>query len=238
VNAHELLEQAEFVENPEPRCPVVLLLDTSGSMSGEPIAELNKGLEEFERALKGDRLASLRVEVAIITFGGRVSLHDVAGTGTMPGDAGDAFVTADTFQPPTLRASGDTPMGEAVRQGLQLLRKRKEIYKQNGVEYYRPWMFLLSDGHPTDGGWETAADQAREEEARKGVMLFAVGVENADLKKLGRFSGQREPLKLRGLAFQELFNWLSRSLSSVSHSNPGDMAPLPAVGWAQVDTAH
>ncbi|MGH2545199.1 MAG: vWA domain-containing protein [Ardenticatenaceae bacterium] len=238
MSTHELLEQTEFVENPEPRCPVVLLLDTSGSMNGEPIAELNKGLLEFEHALKGDRLASLRVEAAIITFGGKVGLVDVAGAGTTPSDAGDAFVTVDSFHPPTLQAGGDTPMGEAARQGLQLLRKRKEIYKQNGVEYYRPWMFLLSDGHPTDRGWEAAADQVKEEEARKGVMFFAVGVENADLQKLARFSGERQPLKLRGLAFQELFNWLSRSLSSVSHSNPGDMAPLPPVGWAQIDTSH
>ncbi|MDQ4078060.1 MAG: VWA domain-containing protein [Chloroflexota bacterium] len=235
---HELLEQAEFVENPEPRCPLVLLLDTSGSMSGQPIAELNKGLQELERALKKDRLASLRVEVALITFGGSVQLLDPRGHGTLPLDAGQAFITADSFRPPQLQAGGDTPMGEAVRNGLRLLRERKETYKQNGIEYYRPWIFLLSDGHPTDAGWEAAASEANAEEARKGVMFFTVGVENADMQKLARFSTERTPLKLRGLAFEELFNWLSRSLSAVSHSNPGDLAPLPPVGWAQIDTSH
>ncbi len=233
---HTLLEQTEFVENPEPRCPVVLLLDTSGSMKGEPINELNAGLQEFDRALKADSLAALRVEVAIVTFGGGVRAMNVGGGAAF--DAEQPFVTADSFHPPTLDASGDTPMGEAARQGLALLRKRKETYKQNGVEYYRPWFFLLSDGQPTDAGWEGAASQVREEEGRKGVMVFAVGVEQADMGKLAQFSGQREPLKLKGLAFQELFNWLSKSLTSVSHSNPGDLAPLPPVGWAAVDTSH
>ena len=56
------LEMAEFADNPEPRCPVVLVLDTSGSMNGMPIMELNEGLRAFGTALKADRLASLRVE--------------------------------------------------------------------------------------------------------------------------------------------------------------------------------
>lgn len=238
TSAHELLELTEFVDNPEPRCPVVLLLDTSGSMNGTPIEELNRGLRAFEKALKDDHLASLRVEVAILTFGGEVSLLDVSGDGTDPADAGDAFVTVDRFEPPVLRARGSTPMGRAVREGLDLIRQRKAIYKQNGIDYYRPWLFLLSDGHPTDGGWEKAAADLCAEESRKGVMVFAVGVDKADLTKLGRFSGERSPLRLRGLAFEELFTWLSRSLSSVSHSNPGDLAPLPPVGWAEVDTSH
>jgi uncharacterized protein YegL len=235
---HELLEQAEFVENPEPRCPVVLLLDTSGSMSGEPIEELNRGLQAFEQALKADELAALRVEVALVTFGGKARVLDPQGQGATASGAEEAFVTADSFQPPRLTAGGETPLGEAARQGLALLLDRKEIYKRNGIEYYRPWMFILSDGHPTDAGWETAAQEVRQEEERKGVMVFAVGVEKADIQKLGHFSSQRTPLKLKGLAFQELFNWLSRSLASVSHSNPGELAPLPPVGWAQVDTSH
>src|ERR1039457_3799210 len=59
----------EFAENPEPRCPCLLLLDTSGSMSGKPIEELNSGLVSFRDALNADSLAAKRVEVAIITIG-------------------------------------------------------------------------------------------------------------------------------------------------------------------------
>ena len=234
------LEHAEFADNPEPRCAVVLLLDTSGSMHGKPIAELNDGLKEFESALKSDPLASLRVEVAVVTFGGSVKALNVAADGgrEIPADAEQAFVTADNFHPPALSAGGETPMGEAALRGLALLRDRKEIYKRNGVDYFRPWIFLITDGNPTDSGWEAIADQVKQEENRKGALFYAVGVENADMKTLARFSDQRPPLKLKGLAFRELFRWLSKSLTAVAQSRPGEQAPLPPVGWAQVDTSH
>src|SRR6266508_2771988 len=135
------LEEPEFADNPEPRCPVVLLVDTSGSMDGKPIGELNEGLHELATALKSDPLASLRVEVCIIAFGGSVQAVDVrGGGGTIPFDADQAFVTVDQFAPPTLKANGDTPMGEAMRRALTLLRERKEIYKTNGIDYFRPWV--------------------------------------------------------------------------------------------------
>lgn len=234
------LEQAEFADNPEPRCAVVLLLDTSGSMHGQAIAELNDGLKEFDNAMRSDPLASLRVEVAVVTFGGNVRALNVTTDGNreIPADAEQAFVTADSFHPPTLSASGETPMGEAVRRALALLHDRKEVYKRNGVDYFRPWIFLITDGNPTDSGWEAVADQVKAEEVRKGALFYAVGVENADMKTLARFSDQRAPLKLKGLAFRELFRWLSKSLTAVAQSRPGEQAPLPPVGWAQVDTSH
>jgi uncharacterized protein YegL len=206
-------------------------------MQGQAIRELNEGLRAFKEAIQADRLAALRVEVAIVPFGGLVRPVDVraAPSPRPPFDPAQPFVTVDDFDPPILTAAGDTPMGAAVRQGLQLLRDRKEVYKQNSVDYFRPWMFLITDGKPTDE-WQTAALQLREEENRKGVIFFAVGVEGADLQILAQFSGQRAPLRLKGLAFAELFQWLSKSLSSVTHSKPGEQAPLPPVGWAQIDT--
>jgi uncharacterized protein YegL len=251
-----LLDQAEFADNPEPRCPVVLVLDTSGSMRGEPILELNTSLREFGEALKRDHLASLRVELAIVTFGNGVRALDVR-TG-LPEETGDegpnallvrpktkeigfdarqAFASVDDFRSPVLDATGDTPMGEAVRRALDLLTARKEIYKQNGLDYFRPWIFLITDGRPTDRGWELAAEQVKQEEARKGVVFYAVGVDKADLKVLGRFSSARPPLRLKGLAFGDLFQWLSKSLSVIAHSRPGDQAPLPPVGWGEIDTS-
>ena len=252
------LDQAEVADNPEPRCPVVLVLDTSGSMKGQAILELNEGLRAFAQAIRADRLASLRVEVAVITFGGAVKAINVHGEVSdesrmvpynpnglairpqvkeVPFDARQAFVTADQFQPPILDPDGGTPMGEAIQRALALLHDRKEIYKLNGMDYFRPWIFVITDGKPTDS-WETAAEQIRQEEARKGVHFYGVGVEGADLKALSRFSSARPPLKLKGLAFAELFTWLSKSLSAIAHSRPGEQAPLPPVGWGEVDTSH
>ena len=235
----ELLDLAEFADNPEPRCPVILVLDTSGSMKGKPVEQLNEAIQTFKTELKADTLASIRVEVAIVSFGGGVRAMDVTGEGETVGFEGEkAFVTADSFSPPELKAGGGTPMGEAITKSLELLRKRKEIYKQNDADYFRPWLFLITDGKPTDQ-WKQAAEQVRQEEGRKGLLFFGIGVEGADLEKLGRFTAPgRPPLKLRGLAFNELFQWLSKSLSAVAHSQIGEQVPLPPVGWAEIDTSN
>lgn len=229
----------EFQDNPEQRCPVVLVLDTSASMQGEGIRQVNDGLKRLERDLKEDMLASLRVELAIVTFGGGVSSIDVReGTSAaiLP-DASVAFVTADAFQAPVLQAAGDTPMGAAVLQGLGLLRGRKDLYKQAGIPYFRPWLILISDGKPTDAEWESASSNARLEESLNGVSVFPIGVDAADIAKLAMFSSQRGPIRLSGLeSFGELFQWLSSSLSAVAKSRPGQQVELPSVsGWATIN---
>jgi hypothetical protein len=80
----KLNEAVEFAENPAPRCPCVLLLDTSGSMQGSPIDALNQGLLTFKDDLIKDPLASRRVEVAVVTFDSAVKVIQ-------------DFVTADKF---------------------------------------------------------------------------------------------------------------------------------------------
>lgn len=212
---------AEFIDNPEPRCPVVLLLDRSYSMSGAKIDALNEGLRQFAEELGADGLAMKRVEVAIVTFG--------------PVETATDFTPAAEFAPPRLTPGGNTPMGEAVLRAVELVQHRKGRYREAGVDFYRPWLFLITDGAPTDSIAQ-ARDRIAEGEAAKQFMFYSVGVEGADLDRLAELSSVRAPLKLKGLAFRELFAWLSNSLGAVSRSQTGDQVPLenPTApdGWA------
>jgi len=219
-----LEEAVEFAENPEPRCPCVLLLDTSGSMQGAPIEALNEGLRAFQADLLKDPLASRRVEVAIVTFDTEVRLVQ-------------DFVTADHFQPPTLTAQGMTHMGGAIHKALDMIEARKAQYRASGVAYYRPWVFMITDGEPQGEPEEIvarAAERVRQDEANKRVAFFAVGVEGANMERLGQIA-VRTPLKLVGLNFVEMFVWLSRSTQAVSRSAVDDQqVALPPPGWGTV----
>lgn len=217
------LDDVELKDNPEPRAPCVLLLDSSYSMNGGPIGQLNEGLRAFESDIKQDPLASQRAEIAIFSFGGTVNLVQ-------------DFVVASSFVAPTLAASGNTPMGEALSRALDLVESRKTAYKGANLNYYRPWVFLVTDGAPTDE-WETVANRLEQEEERGALLFFAVGVEGADFSLLSRISRKRPPVKLRETRFREMFLWLSRSQRQVSVSRPGDQVQLPSKDeWAEVPT--
>lgn len=240
-----------FASNPEPRCPCVLLLDVSGSMAeivanagndtGKTVQQdgktyrvvsggttridlLNEGLRAYHSDLMGDSLAAQRVEVSVITFGSSVET-------VVP------FVAAHDFAPPTLVANGLTKMGAAITQAIGAIRERKQLYKQNGLHYYRPWIFFITDGEPQGeppDAWQAAAAQVREGEKDKAFAFFAVGVEGANFEILRQIT-VREPLHLKGYSFREMFVWLSQSQRSVSHSTPGEEEEVkltPPSGWA------
>jgi uncharacterized protein YegL len=188
-------------------------------MGGNPIRELNAGLQAFKTELPQDSLAMKRVEIAIVTFG--------------PVKVESDFQTVDSWQPPHLGASGDTPMGAAIVTGLDMLRQRKDQYRANAIEVFRPWVFLMTDGGPTDH-WQQAAELVKAGEDSKAFAFFGVGVENANMDILGRIC-VRTPVKLTGLKFKDMFAWLSSSLSSVSSSQPGTAVQIgPPTGWSEV----
>lgn len=220
----KLEELVEFAENPEPRCPCVLLLDTSGSMAGDKITQLYDGVTALKEALVKDDLASQRVEIAVVTFSTDVEVrHD--------------FSSPKDLELAPFEAGGLTAMGSAVCRALDLVNERKRVYREAGIMYYRPWVFLVTDGAPQGeraGVFEEAARQVRSQEERNGVAFFAVGVDRANLQPLGELC-VRQPLKLRGLQFHEMFMWLSSSLEGVSRSQVEEtQVKLPPPGWAEV----
>lgn len=232
----DLIPSAEvlFAENPEQRCPCILLLDVSGSMSRDhngsrAIDQLSEGLHILKNAIAADSVANKRVEVAVVTFGERVTiLQDL--------------VPVEFFIPPELDAGGMTPMGRAIDCALELLDNRKELYKASGISYYRPWVILITDGEPTDSGWEEAVRRIHASEDNRKLVFFVIGVEPASMETLNYVAYPQRPavkMKDQKNSFAELFKWLSSSMSAVSRSaESGGQIDLPTpAGWANVATS-
>lgn len=214
----------ESPENYEQKCLCVLVLDISGSMKGSPMEQLNQGLKNFQKELQSDFVAAQRIEVAIVTFSSTVD------TVVQP------ILSAD-FEMPTLIASGSTKLVDGVRLGIDIVEERKKYYKSTGQTYYRPWILLITDGEPdSDQDIDGLSGEIRQKVENKGFLFYAIGVEGYNHAKLLQIChSSTPPLPLKGLAFNELFKWLSASISLVSKSADGQHVQLPSPGgWAQI----
>ena len=225
-----LVDQVEIGNPTQPHCATILLLDVSGSMDGEKIAHLNKSLISFKEETIKDDLARKRVDLAVLAFGGTVHLVQ-------------DFCSIEDFEPPVLSAGGGTPLGGAILKAADMLEGRKQQYKQQGIDYCRPWIFMITDGEPTDmepgdATWNQVVTRVRTGETEKKFLFFAVAVEPADLGTLALIAPQnRPPVKLIGSKFAEMFSWLSKSQAKVSSSKISDNVQLEnpvAAGWSEV----
>ena len=178
--------------------------------------------------MSAGREPSPRVRVLVVRYGGFDHAEVV-------GDWCDAM----DFTAPTLEADGTTPTGRAIDLALTEVENEKQRFKAAGIAYTRPWLFLMSDGVPTDS-WEASAKRAREAEQANKVAIFPIAVgDGSQVAAMGQFSSKGEGgvKRLTGLQFRELFLWLSASMQVVSQSRPGGQAQLPSTDtWSSVPT--
>ena len=249
-----LLRVEDLVNNPTPRVPICLCLDTSGSMgrtvggtrTGEKvfsdghewnvvtggtscISEMQRGIEQFYKAIREDETAMYSAEIAIVTFDDKVTCVE-------------DFANIDRQEElPKLTAQGNTDIGEGVNLALDLLEKRKAEYKEKGVDYFQPWLVLMTDGEP-NGDKEAlirAINRTRDYVNSNKLTVFPIGIGGSvDLDTLNQFSPKRQALQLQGLQFQDFFSWLSQSVVQTSKSYPGeditlDIDRLRKLGLAQ-----
>lgn len=219
-----ILKYEELTDNPTARVPICLVLDISGSMAGEPIRELENGVSMFFEAIKDDDIAQDSADISIVTFGSQVEV------------ALD-FASIHRQVIPNLIANGLTPLGEAVSTAIDILEERKAQYRKTGVDYYQPWLVIMTDGAPTDDILNATQRACKLESDRK-LVIFPIGVGgSADLSQLSKFSRKRPALRLKGMSFREFFQWLSQSVSRVSQSTVGDSVKLDMEGiknWGEI----
>ena len=195
------------------RVPICLVLDRSGSMDEKDgssltkIEELNKNLKNFLDYVRGNAKASRICDICIIAFGGVDEVNVVCG-----------YTNIKDLKYTPLKPYGRTPMGAAVAKAMELLKLRRNYYRSNDIEHYKPIMLLMTDGLPTDNYMATAAEFSRMVQAKE-VKVFPVGIgSNFNKEVLRKFSPLVEPKTITSADnFSKLFKLLS-----ASSSNPND----------------
>lgn len=219
--------EAEGIEPMLERTPTVLLLDTSGSMaeatqatdgtSKPKIAQLNEGLETFHREVSEKEHAKKRVDVAVVTFGDEPFVTQ-------------EFTSIEDWTPSTLSEGGRTPMGGAIELAIELVDDRKEFYRENGIQYNRPLLWLLTDGEPTDmqpddSAWNTVQGLLEDGTRNNRFEFFAMGVGGAQMDTLNELVAEptgRPAFRIKEGMFLEYFQFLSNSLETASDPASGD----------------
>ena len=201
-------------DNAEDRCLCVLVLDTSFSMNGDPINKLNNGLINFGEYLKKKNSTRYSVEVCIVSFNSTVNCVQEPALV-------DNLTNTSSFP---LKAKGSTKLVDGVRLAIKKVDERKKYYKNKGLNYYRPWIVLMTDGYPDAGQNITALSQEIEEgQKNKKFAFLPMGVEGADETLLKKISTKEfPPIPIDWQKFDEVFKWLSNSFDSISNSNGKD----------------
>jgi len=196
----------------------LLLLDNSGSMGQRqgntlPIDELNKGIKLFKEQAMKDENARDIIDVAIVSFNDEP--HIVQN-----------FVPLSRMEVPVLTAGGTTAMGQGVEKAIELCEKRKTLYKNLGVTYKQPMIFLLTDGYPTDK-WNAASEKAQNWQTGKHGTIFGIGSPGYDQKILRQFA-PTHLIEMKNIDFPSIFVWISASIIGIGTSSPDTKSdPLP-----------
>ena len=214
-------DQAEFADNPEARCSIVLILDVSGSMRGQKIETLNRALGKFRDIIREDSVTALRADVAVIEFDHEARVVQ-------------DFTNGMDFEPPVLTVKGGTNYSKAVNLALDIAEARKQSYRDGGIAYYRSLAYFLTDGYPEhdeDAALAEAADRLAEAETGRAIAFFAFGISSpdipADMSALNKLA-PRPAIELTSMEqLDGSIQWLSRSVAAVSQSQPGDNIRLP-----------
>lgn len=201
-----------------------LLLDTSGSMSGNAIQSLNQAIRQFKQSVSEDSVAKNSVDVALVTFATDVSvISDFCAVRDMP--------------TPELSAGGVTDMAAGIQVAIDLVKRRTHMYQKLGTPCHKPWIVMITDGKSTSSSNEMidAANRIQAEE-RKGshgrINFWSIGVGNYDADELFSLSLNKRVFELSDVDFSGMFEFLSESFIDISHSQVGqdiepDMDYLP-----------
>ncbi len=191
------------------RLLVYLLLDRSSSMDGEPIAAVNEGVRVLHQELCKNPHALETVSIAFIAFASGVERS--------------SLVPLADFEPPTLTASGNTYLGEALHELNDAIDADFRPRSEESGGDYKPLVFLLTDGQPTDS-WQMQAKVLRQRTVGRVAHIVALGcgpdVDTQMLKDIGDTALHMSEVDPELL--HSFFKWVSASVGTAS-IRPGDL---------------
>lgn len=200
------------------RLPVYLLLDTSGSMAGEPIESVRNGVHMLLAALRGEPQALETAYLSVITF---------------DSDAKQVVPLTDlfTFQEPIIDASGGTSLGEALE--LVTSKIQAEVSKTTSEHKgdWKPLVFIFTDGEPTDDYNKGIAEIKK---IKATIVACAAGFNaNTDiLKKITENVVQLQSTNQNDI--KAFFKWVTASITTASQKvdtggdfGGGELPPPP-----------
>ena len=152
-----------MIESSCRRIPVYILADTSGSMEGAPIEALNNQLKGLKDVLMCDPFAIESVSIGLITFGGENARVVCPLTNLV------------NFEFPFLEASGLAPLGDAMKKLNECIDKEVQVRDVNYKGDYKPLVYVLISGCPTDDGWREAVEAVKNRINRKVGITVTLG---------------------------------------------------------------
>ena len=187
----------------------LFLLDTSSSMAGEPVEELMAGLNRFKNEVLEDRRTRDILDVAIVEFNTTVRVVQ-------------DFVPIEYMEPVSLSARGGTDMNGGLRTAIDMIVERGRFYRRTGTQPYCPWIVMITDGYPNDSIDAVAEIQSLDQQDK--LRLWSLAVKGADTDLLLKLGHGKRVLALEGYDFTGFFDWVNKSMRSISVSSPGEKA--------------
>ncbi len=201
------------------RLPVYILLDTSGSMRGEPIHAVNNSMQVLLSTLRQDPHALDTVHISLITF-------DLEARVMQELTPLDQFPAVDLKTP----NSGPTFLGEALKTVGQKVKSEVRVGSDDGKGDWGPLLFVMTDGKPSDT--QTFNEQVEAIKSAGFAAMVGCGAgPSADVTALKRFCTSVAMLDtLDGPGFEQFFQWVSDVIADGSRSQnagPAQVTELP-----------
>ncbi len=176
------------------KIPVCVCLDVRASMR-DCLGALEDGVNEFYDAVRKCDETKDSCEIAVVTFGDTVQVLE-------------DYSTVDKKLPLKLTASGKASLAEGVEKSLEILEARKNYYKENGIDYYQPWLIIMSNGELNSReAIKTVQESVKELENQKKLVVISLGVgDGAAMDVMDGFS-RKKAKKLKRFHFSEAFEW-------------------------------